>query len=398
MMWIHAGRKVYNNAIAFLNANQGKFTYVSPKGIAKTAGAQAFRSFCKTIDIVPEWCRELGMSHALDNNLMDAYKAWKATAKQPRYWRGTENPLQGLRIAKFRSIRDISQTLQFDPGDYSDGHILARASKGLEKPLYSGQSFCQISYPGSVEVTYRKGRWFVNMPVEVKDEMPERTGKICAIDPGVRTFATAFDGTNFTEVGSKDFARIARLCCHLDRLQSKLSLSKGTDLKRYRYQLRRAMARIREKVKDLRSEMHKQVASRLAQEYDVIYLPKFETSQMARKIKRKIRSKTARAMLTWGHYQFQQTLGHLCNRYGSRMVIVTEEYTSKTCSKCGHIHTKLGGSKKFKCPNCGLEIDRDFNGAFNILLKALWDTTTVASMEDDRAILGLSLDVQRCLG
>ncbi|WP_293035943.1 transposase [Moorena sp. SIO1F2] len=79
--------------------------------------------------------------------------------------------------------------------------------------------------------------------------------------------------------------------------------------------------------------------------------------------------------MSWAFYQFSQTLGHLCNRYGSKLVRITEEYTSKTCTKCGHIHRKLGGSKNFKCPKCGYEIHRDFNGAVGIFLKAMWDTT-----------------------
>ncbi|MFP4124339.1 MAG: zinc ribbon domain-containing protein, partial [Coleofasciculus sp.] len=58
-------------------------------------------------------------------------------------------------------------------------------------------------------------------------------------------------------------------------------------------------------------------------------------------------------------------------KYGCVVVDVTEEYTSKTCSKCGHIHTKLGGNKHFVCPSCGHAIGRDINGAFNILLKDL---------------------------
>ncbi|MFM6727730.1 MAG: zinc ribbon domain-containing protein [Dolichospermum sp.] len=34
---------------------------------------------------------------------------------------------------------------------------------------------------------------------------------------------------------------------------------------------------------------------------------------------------------------------------------ITEEYTLKSCTKCGHIHRKLGSSKNFVCPNCGYE-------------------------------------------
>lgn len=48
-----------------------------------------------------------------------------------------------------------------------------------------------------------------------------------------------------------------------------------------------------------------------------------------------------------------------------------ESYTSSTCTKCGHIHHKLGGSKIFTCPDCGHKILRDINGARNIMLRAL---------------------------
>jgi putative transposase len=46
-------------------------------------------------------------------------------------------------------------------------------------------------------------------------------------------------------------------------------------------------------------------------------IPEEAQSEMVVKKKRKLRSKTARAMMTWAFYQFSQTLEHLCNRYGS---------------------------------------------------------------------------------
>ena len=147
------------------------------------------------------------------------------------------------------------------------------------------------------------------------------------------------------------------------------------------------MGRARTRIKHLRSECHKQTASYLAKTYDVIILPTFETSQMVVKKSRKLHSKTARAMMTWAFYQFSQTLQHLCNRYGSKLVRITEEYTSKTCTKCGHVHNKLGSSKIFKCPECGYEILRDFNGALGIFLKAMWDTTLLSSVSAEHVVL-----------
>jgi len=394
MRRIHAYRKVYNNAIAYLNQHQG-FVYINTKGEQKTAGKQAFRSFCKTLgdEIIPQWCKDLGISHALDNALFDAYTAWSKTKRGGKFI-GKENqkkpnPNAGKKIAKFRSIRDKTQTIQFDPRDYRNGHWNVNSSKGLEKAEFWGQDYCPINYDSATELTYNKGRWYANFPVEVEVEEKPKNQKVIALDPGLRTFLTGFDGNAFTEFASGDFAKIARLCKHLDQLQSKHDKAKGGNFKRWRCKLKKAMERVRTRIKNLRSEVHKQVASYLARNYDVIYLPTFETSQMVAKSKRKIKSKSARAMMTWAFYQFSQTLQHLCNRYGSRLVRVTEEYTSKTCTSCGHIHHKLGGNKNFKCPHCGYQIKRDFNGALGIMLKALWDTTSLSSAAAESVVFSI---------
>jgi putative transposase len=52
-----------------------------------------------------------------------------------------------------------------------------------------------------------------------------------------------------------------------------------------------------------------------------------------------------------------------------RVIIYGEEYTGQTCSECGYLHHKIGGSKEFKCPGCHQESDRDFKAARNIILK-----------------------------
>ncbi|KAE9036885.1 hypothetical protein PR003_g7001 [Phytophthora rubi] len=51
------------------------------------------------------------------------------------------------------------------------------------------------------------------------------------------------------------------------------------------------------------------------------------------------------------------------------MVTCEEEYTSKTCSGCGKLKENLGGSEVYKCVFCGAHMDRDLNGAKNILIK-----------------------------
>jgi putative transposase len=386
--WVSASRKVFNLSIEYLNEHQAFPKPAKVKG-GELGGAMGFKRFLKSSGLIPEWCKELGISKLLDNASQEAYSAWSATAKNPPFiGKGKAkqpHPKAGLKIAKFRSVRDQKLTLQFDPTAYKNGRWMVSQTKSMPVPEFVGQDFCVLT-DGSTELTYNKGRWFAHFPIEVPTEETHNQRAI-ALDPGVRTFMTGFDGNDFLEFGSGDFARIAKLCVHLDKIKSRHDKAKGWKFKRLRYRLKQAMEKIRTKIKNLRTECHKQVASYLAKNYDVIFLPTFETSQMVVRKSRKMHSKTARAMMTWAFYQFSQTLQHLCNRYGSKLVRVTEEYTSKTCTRCGHIHHKLGSNKKFKCPSCGHEIPRDFNGALGIFLKAMWDTTFVSELTQGNVVL-----------
>jgi putative transposase len=93
---------------------------------------------------------------------------------------------------------------------------------------------------------------------------------------------------------------------------------------------------------------------------------------MVSRVRRRIRSKTVRMLLTWSHYRFRQLLqSKVAERPHCRLFVVNEAYTSKTCGACGRLHENLGSKKTFRCPSCGLRLDRDVNGARNILLRFL---------------------------
>ena len=147
---------------------------------------------------------------------------------------------------------------------------------------------------------------------------------------------------------------------------------------RQRAGFRRAFLRVHEHIRNMVADMHRKCAKWLCSNYEVIVLPKFETKGMAARVngRRKLHSKTARAMYTWSHYTFRQRLLYKATEYeNTRVVLCTEEYTSKTCGRCGEINSMLGSKKHFSCPNaaCRAEVDRDANGARNIYLK--WQCT-----------------------
>ena len=45
----------------------------------------------------------------------------------------------------------------------------------------------------------------------------------------------------------------------------------------------------------------------------------------------------------WARNCFKQTLKFHGLKRGATVIDVTEEYTSKTCTKCDHVHQNLGG-------------------------------------------------------
>jgi putative transposase len=299
-----------------------------------------------------------------DGAMLDVIKAYDSN-----FAKSKKNPAHRFKL-KFRSRKDQTESIFIRGRSFKKGVFYTKYFG--KEPIRSGQLI-----PDSIEYDCRLLRTRLNKyyicipkPLEVaSDNQARLQNRVIALDPGVRTFQTGYDPSGtILEFGRNDGGRIARLCWHMDKLHSK-SETKGLS-RRKRYRMRRAFMRARLRLRNLVDECHKKVVLFLVRNYSLILLPSFETSQMVSRIKRRIRSKTARAMLTWAHYRFKQRLLDKTREYPwCKVEIVDESYTSKTCGKCGWIHQKLGGSKIYKCGSCGIEIDRDINGARNILLK-----------------------------
>src|SRR5208282_1412690 len=89
-----------------------------------------------------------------------------------------------------------------------------------------------------------------------------------------------------------------------------------------------------------------------------------------------------RALLDASPAEIRRQLTYKCTWYGSKLVVADRWYpSSKTCSGCGFVTTKLALSERtFFCEHCGLVIDRDVNAAANLagLVKASTGTASGA--------------------
>ncbi len=245
----------------------------------------------------------------------------------------------------------------------------------MASAIPAGQKECRL-------VKERSLYWLVvPHPAQCDIETPSGDG-VVALDPGVRTFLTYFSENDRGKLGHQAFGRIQRLCHHLDNLISRTDTEPNYQRSR---RMRKAQARMRQRIINLVDELHWQVARWLTGNYRVILLPTFEIQDMTMRASRKIRSKTARMMLSFRHYEFKRRLRWKAWQRGVLVLDVNEAYTSRTRSWDGTVDAKLGGARVVRDGN-GFGMDRDVNGARGIFLRALGDssflrglTTQVAS-------------------
>jgi len=215
-----------------------------------------------------------------------------------------------------------------------------------------------------------------NAKITLRNSSSQRK-KIVALDPGVRAFITTFDehGDSIqvdalhTILIKKETIRSIQR--KIDEAKKEYRLLSGRPKKQKRLEVLRLKlqkANIEENTKNRVKDMHYQLASFLCRTYDTIFLPSFGTKDMVsgRTILRKT---TKDRMLTLSHYKFKQILTQKAKEFRARLIIMGEEYTTKTCSACGTMNDNVGGSRTFRCHACPYRAERDLNAARNIFVK-----------------------------
>ena len=65
-------------------------------------------------------------------------------------------------------------------------------------------------------------------------------------------------------------------------------------------------------------------------------------------------------------YSVRTIIERKCKANDIEFILADKEYpSSQLCSRCGN-RQKIGILRTYKCPVCGLEIDRDLNAAYNL--------------------------------
>ncbi len=300
-------------------------------------------------DTTPYKIRQMAIDDAC-NSINNAIKKFKKTGQ--------------FQEVSFRSRKAKRDSAYIPKG------ALSYTNSGILKGVYI-KSLGELYFSEKVDfrpdadcrLVQQDGRYYLIIPIisYIKQVRPDnQRHSLVALDPGVRTFLTAFDSQKAFKIGEHDFKVIYKILVQLDKTISKKSLTKGAKNKRI---YNRLISNYKFRVKNLVREMHNQIAIMLVKNYDEIILPEFKSSKMVVKL----HSKTCRSLLTWSHFAFRQHLLFKAKEYSAKVILVNEAYTSKTCTNCMTVNT-ISGKEQWKCKYCGFEHDRDISASRNIYI------------------------------
>ena len=207
--------------------------------------------------------------------------------------------------------------------------------------------------------------------------------KVVSVDPGEKIFMSYYSPEQSGHIGydiRKPILNEQKKINKIDRLLKARVNKKGTKLKNVR-RLKVQRRMIFRRIKNIVSELHHQAAFWLTTNYDRVYIPKFDTQQMLKRpedvkgkasIKKfnRLNKRYKFVLQQLSHFRFRQHLLNKGQEKGCKIEIVNEAYTSQCCGGCGRLSKTYNSQRVKKC-KCGCEIDRDLNGARNILLKTL---------------------------
>jgi len=128
-----------------------------------------------------------------------------------------------------------------------------------------------------------------------------------------------------------------------------------------------------------------------------------DLTDMKRNCKSKSRKKN-RQLFKGDFRKLQRFVVYKVNYIGYCTTYAPAKNTSKTCSRCGFVvETRIGAV--FKCPNCGLVMDRQMNASINIFRKGLgmWGLGVAPNGDETDDMLpmnpeGAEVDVSQSVG
>lgn len=229
------------------------------------------------------------------------------------------------------------------------------------------------------------GEWYVSILVEEQIQLRPMSGQEVGIDLGLKDLAILSSGVTFNHP-QKMLAKAKQALKKEQRI-----LARKTKGSKNREKQRIRVARTYAKITRIRNEYYHILSKFLVETYDAIYLEDLNVSGMLKN--RKLAGKITES--AWN--TLKSMIEYKAGYAGKTVHSISRWYpSSKTCSSCGHKMATMGLEvRKWTCPSCGVDHDRDLNAAKNILHQGQRDLYDAE--QPSRATMEVGLNIPMAL-
>ena len=259
------------------------------------------------------------------------------------------------------------------PSFYVDGWKLKIENGYVKIPLCTKIKLYEKDYiPEGLNyqnprITFDGIDWWLSVGLPIKIEQYELTNEIIGIDLGLKELATCSNGMVFHNVAkSKEYQKVNK---SLKQKQKQISRKyemnkqgnkfiKTSNIKKLERRVQKKRIRLQNIKKDY---FHKSSTALVRTKPKAIVLEDLNVAGM-RKNKHLSHSLQETSIST-----FKQMLISKAESHGIEVVLADRFYpSSQICSHCGSRRSIKLSERIYKCPVCGLEIDRDLNASINL--------------------------------
>jgi putative transposase len=277
--------------------------------------------------------------------------------------------------AFFRRLKEheIAGYPRFKGYNRYDSFTYKQSGFQLQDKNSNTYSFLQLSKIGKIKIKQHRNidtdniktltiwrnhlnHYYACFVVEAEEKTLPKTNNEIGIDLGIEYFATCSDNTIINN--PKHMNKKLKL---LQKQSKRYSKAEGRDNKRkQKYRL----AKLHLKIKNTRSDFLHKVSRKLINENDIIVVEDLNIQNMQQNNYKVLN----RYIGDVGWNTFINMLFYKAEEAGRILIKVNPKNTSKTCSQCGYINKDLELKDRiYKCPQCNMKINRDYNASLNIL-------------------------------
>lgn len=264
-------------------------------------------------------------------------------------------------------VRDSNNTVYFNTDDTVHIERIGMIKCRMSKYVPYGRDI-KIMNP---RISVQNNKWILTIVIGCENQAVNLSTVPMGIDLGVKDLATVAYGNNITKIPNINktirVKNLERKINHIRRVINRKKRRKESQNKpdsnriiKYRRMLKRCYSKLTNIRKDYIHKITSMLVYTLKPSTIIMEDLNIYGMMMNKRLSKSIQDQN------WG--LFIRCMKYKAESIGSTFILADRFYpSSRTCSSCGTINTNLKlRDRIFKCPNCGIVIDRDVNAAVNL--------------------------------